>query len=226
MEPDLIIKQAKELSISPIEIIREETEVFILDLISRSKISGKIIFKGGTALRLVYGSPRFSQDLDFSLIKKINFSEFSSIVKKVINSRVGLSLKDIYDKRNTLFALILVKDEILNQSFSIKIELSKKNYHLKAKDYHLKAIRSPVSILTPLLHTYTLERIFYEKNVAIKTRKEPRDYFDLWWLGEKLGKKIQIKKPKIQRGKFIGEINQLLPDYLKNWPKEFLEKYE
>ncbi|MBN3033749.1 MAG: nucleotidyl transferase AbiEii/AbiGii toxin family protein, partial [Candidatus Saganbacteria bacterium] len=27
----------------------------------------KLMFKGGTALRIIYGSPRFSEDLDFSL---------------------------------------------------------------------------------------------------------------------------------------------------------------
>ena len=226
MESNLVIKQAKELSISPVEVIREEMEVFIIDWLSRSKISEKVIFKGGTALRLVYGSPRFSQDLDFSIIKKINFSEFSTLVKKVVNSRAELSLKDIYDKRNTLFALFLVKDRVLKQSFSIKIELSKKKYRLKRKDFQLKAVRSPVSILTPLIYTYTLERILYEKKLAIKTREEPRDYFDLWWLGEKLGKKINIKKPRIHAGKFIGEISQLLPDHLKNWPKEFLKRHE
>ncbi|OGK10467.1 hypothetical protein A2767_01360 [Candidatus Roizmanbacteria bacterium RIFCSPHIGHO2_01_FULL_35_10] len=110
----------------------------------------------------------------------------------------------------------------MNQSFFIKVEISKKKYGLKKSDYELKAVRSPVSILTPLIDTYSLERIFYEKKLAVKSRQEPRDYFDLWWLGEKLGKKIQIGQPKIHRGKFAGEISQLLPDYLKSWPKNFL----
>lgn len=226
MESKIITKMAKELQISPVEIIREEMEIYILNWISQSILCKRIVFKGGTALRLVYGSPRFSQDLDFSLIKKIDFNEFRNLIKKIVSNRNELSLKDIYDKRNTLFALLLVKNQLLNQSFSIKIEISKKKYRLTDKDYQLKAAKSPTSILTPLVYSYSLERILYEKKLAVKTRSEPRDYFDTWWLGEKLGIKIDLKKPGIHRGKFMGEISQLLPNYLKNWPKEFLKKYE
>jgi len=122
--------------------------------------------------------------------------------------------------------LISVKPIFLNQSFSIKIEISKKNYHLRKKDYQLSVINSSVSPLNPLLYIYSLERILYEKKIALKTRLAPGDYFDIWWIGQKLGKNFVIPKPKINKSKFIDEINQLLPDNFKNWAKDFLKKYE
>jgi len=39
-------------------------------------MSQKLVFKGGTALRLAYGSPRFSDDLDFSELKTIELKKF------------------------------------------------------------------------------------------------------------------------------------------------------
>lgn len=221
-----LTKWQKKLQISPVEIIREEKEIFILDRLSQSNLGGKIIFKGGTALRLIYGSPRFSQDLDFSLMEHISFFQFKNVLKEIESEQPEIELKDIYEKRKTIFGLFLVDSILLKQHFSIKIEISKRDKPFKKGEWNLMAVRSPVSILTPLVYTCSLQRIVFEKQIAIKTRSEPRDYFDLWWLGEKLGKKIKILKPKIHPAKFKGEINQLLPKYLKDWSKDFLQQYE
>ena len=49
-------------------IVREYFQHIFLGELYRLPDAGKILFKGGTALRIIYGSPRFSEDLDFSLI--------------------------------------------------------------------------------------------------------------------------------------------------------------
>jgi len=226
MEPNLVMNLAKKMGVSVVEIAREEIEVFLLNELAKTNLSQKIVFKGGTALRLVYGSPRFSQDLDFSVIGTISFSSFRKLLNNIVRQRKELKIKDIYDKRETIFALIGVNLEFLKQSFSIKIELSKKKYDLKKNDYFLRGISSSVSPLTPLVYVYSLERILYEKKLALKTRGAPRDFFDCWWMAEKLGKKIDFLKPKMKRSQFVGEINQLLPSYLKNWAVDFWKKYE
>ena len=46
-------------------LIREYLQCKILNLIFQSKIANKLIFIGGTALRIVYDIQRFSEDLDF-----------------------------------------------------------------------------------------------------------------------------------------------------------------
>lgn len=61
---------SKKIKIAPINVIRENIEIEILSVLSQNKISTKFIFYGGTALRLAFGSPRFSEDLDFLMLKK------------------------------------------------------------------------------------------------------------------------------------------------------------
>ncbi|MDP1760196.1 MAG: nucleotidyl transferase AbiEii/AbiGii toxin family protein, partial [Candidatus Woesebacteria bacterium] len=48
-------------------VVREYFQHIFLGELYKLPNSEKLLFKGGTALRIVYGSPRFSEDLDFSL---------------------------------------------------------------------------------------------------------------------------------------------------------------
>jgi len=92
---------SKKLQININNIVREYWEMFILDGLYSSTLGTNLIFKGGTALRLIYNSPRFSEDLDFSLLNKINFNDFKKIVGDIISKQPELSIKEIYSKRNT-----------------------------------------------------------------------------------------------------------------------------
>ena len=49
----------------PRAILREYLQVKILSIISQHRIHHQLCFIGGTALRLMYHSQRFSEDLDF-----------------------------------------------------------------------------------------------------------------------------------------------------------------
>ena len=59
-----------------------------------------LIFKGGTALRLVYGSSRFSEDLDFSLMKDKLKGNFSGLIKRFAQYP-ALSITDLKEKYYT-----------------------------------------------------------------------------------------------------------------------------
>ena len=48
-------------------IVREYFQHLFLSQLYRMEKSDNLLFKGGTALRIIYGSPRFSEDLDFSI---------------------------------------------------------------------------------------------------------------------------------------------------------------
>lgn len=47
-------------------VVREYIQSMFLSALYKIEGSGKLLFKGGTALRLVYQSQRFSEDLDFT----------------------------------------------------------------------------------------------------------------------------------------------------------------
>jgi len=62
---------SRRLGIAVEQVVREEIEIAILRPLLESRIGNSLVFKGGTALRLAYGSPRFSDDLDFSSLAPI-----------------------------------------------------------------------------------------------------------------------------------------------------------
>ena len=171
----------KQLNISSDRILREEAEMIFLNELAKDKLSAKLVFYGGTALRLVYNSPRFSEDIDLIHIKPIDFLEFEKFIQETIKKNSRWQLKDIKNKRNTMFALILIKDEKLKHNFSLKIEIHKpaKKVELETE---LSLIKSPLSVTEPLLLTPTLNELKKLKENALVSRKKARDIFDLWYI--------------------------------------------
>lgn len=79
----------KNLGISKDQVLWEEVELIVLDAIAKHPIEEKVIFYGGTALRLAYGSPRFSEDIDLIRIKQFLFSDFEGFAREVENDNEG-----------------------------------------------------------------------------------------------------------------------------------------
>ena len=65
---DLLKTLAKKQQTTELNIRREYVQHLFLSKFYQQELSEKVFFKGGTALRLIYGSPRFSEDLDFSSV--------------------------------------------------------------------------------------------------------------------------------------------------------------
>ncbi len=65
-------------------ILKEYLQYKILNSIFNSDYAGKLAFLGGTALRIVYGSTRFSEDLDFDnfAMSEQEFTDLSKIIQK------------------------------------------------------------------------------------------------------------------------------------------------
>jgi predicted nucleotidyltransferase component of viral defense system len=65
-------------------ILTEYLQYKILNSIFNSQYAGKLAFLGGTALRIVYGSTRFSEDLDFDNfnLSEQEFTDLSKIIQK------------------------------------------------------------------------------------------------------------------------------------------------
>ncbi|MFH1838194.1 MAG: nucleotidyl transferase AbiEii/AbiGii toxin family protein [Candidatus Kuenenbacteria bacterium] len=189
----LIEKLTLDLKIAPLNIIREYLEMEVLYYLSQSKLAENIIFYGGTALRLAYYSFRFSEDLDFLLIKdlKSNKKILEETLKFVAKENKGVTVEEVVNKRQTLFGLLHIKNELLKHSIRIKIEISKKKNGLQVKNILLS---SPVSIKEIIFKTASIESIYKLKQKAIQNRNMPRDWFDYWYLSQKLNKNIIINK--------------------------------
>lgn len=202
----------KQINISSDQILREEAEMIFLDALAKNKLSAKIVFYGGTALRLIYNSPRFSEDIDLLRVKPIDFVEFKKFIQKVITQNSHWQLKDLKNKKNTMFALILIRDKKLKHNFSLKIEIHKptKKVNLETE---LLLIKSPLSIAEPLLLVPTLNELKRLKENALMSRKKARDIFDLWYISKALRENFVLpsKMPEYSEREFKNELQVFLP---------------
>ncbi|MCF7820522.1 MAG: nucleotidyl transferase AbiEii/AbiGii toxin family protein [Candidatus Pacebacteria bacterium] len=201
----------RNLKISIDKIIREEIEMIFLSELTQNDLSSKVAFYGGTALRLVYNSPRFSEDIDLIEIKRVSFTEFKKFIED-LSEQQGWKLSDIKDKKQTIFALFKINDEKLKHPFSLKIEIHKPAKKLKL-DINLNLIKSPVSILSPLLLVPTLENLKTLKEVDIVQRKKARDIFDLWYISQSLRVNFSLPPatPNFKERAFKNELQVFLP---------------
>jgi predicted nucleotidyltransferase component of viral defense system len=200
-----------DLKISIDKIIREEVEMIFLDKLAQNDLSSEVAFYGGTALRLVYNSPRFSEDIDLIEIKKISFTEFKKFIDN-LSEQQGWKLSDIKNKRQTIFALLKINDEKLKHPFSLKVEIHKPGKKVKLNT-NLKLIKSPVSVLSPLLLVPTLEDLKVLKENAIVQRKKARDVFDLWYISQSLRIDFNLPSltPNFKERAFKNELQVFLP---------------
>lgn len=202
----------KEFGIARDQILREEAEMEILAHLSQDKLGAKVVFYGGTALRLVYGSPRFSEDIDLLMIKKTSLAEFRNFVAKVVAQNDTWLTKDLKEKRQTMFALININDAKLKHPFSIKIEVHKPTDRIQLET-ELSLVKSPLSTAEPLLLVPTLPSLQRLKEAALVDRKKSRDVFDLWYIAKSLRKNFVLPKkiPSYGQREFINELQVYLP---------------
>lgn len=212
MEREIAERQARDVKIDVTQVVREFWEVLILKGLFDSPEGKYLIFKGGTALRLVYGSPRFSEDLDFSLTEDQLKGTFKPLVKKVVSPYPELTITDLEEKYYTYLSEIKVSQEYLPSPFRIKIEVSKRAVRGYKSD--LAMISSPVSTLHCLGRVAALEQLYKDKIACLKDRAKPKDVFDLWYICQKL------KRP-YEAGSILPPQKELVRDLRKYLPKDF-----
>ena len=160
-------------------------------------------FYGGTALRLLYGLDRFSEDLDFSLLtpsSQFSFNKYSSALIKELNAygfnvqfeekqkTSDTNIKSAFLKSNTYTQLIVIDaPEYLisgiNKQSVLKIKLEIDTTPPSGFDTEMKYLFSPVQFA---VRTYTLPSLFAGKMHALLCRKwedrvKGRDWYDLIW---------------------------------------------
>lgn len=214
MDKYLVLDLQKKLHIAVDRIVREEYEMVLLQNLFGSNFGSKLIFRGGTALRLAYGSPRFSDDLDFSALEPIEEKTFVDWCQNTIKNNPNLMVSDCRQKFYTLLALFKITDPILSQSISIKIEISTRgNGWIKGKTYTLVNINSLVTPIAVTAQVATLEKIEKEK-LSINPPRI-RDVFDLWFIGQKMGKNTPMDFKDFPAKIVLAELHKYLSQ--KDW---------
>jgi len=223
MNKQLADSLQKSLGISQEQIVREEYEMVILKKLFESAVGKSFVFKGGTSLRLAYGSPRFSEDLDFSVVEKFDKGALDVLLKSIDSEYKAVELSEARQKRFTYFALFKVKEEFTPQAFSIKFEASIRPVNWqKDKEYKLLSLSSKVTNLTTLAQVATLEQIEKEKLTIDPARV--RDIFDRWFISQKLGKTTPLNFKGWDTRVVRRELHKFLPEQdrrlLEQWLPE------
>lgn len=96
---DTIKKISTKYQTSPLNVRREYMQHLFLSYFYQQPQSKEIFFKGGTALRIVYKSPRFSEDLDFgstlhdiaeietAMLKTLDALNYEGIKSRIVESK-------------------------------------------------------------------------------------------------------------------------------------------
>ena len=160
--------------------------------------SENFLFKGGTALRIAFGSPRFSEDLDFTGLS--DGKNYEKVLEEVVYDLTSEGMKiDIEESKATsggYLANILIN--LYEDLIEIKNQISFREKGSKNGENILIT-----SDLMPSYNLFTLDRrvLLSEKITALISRAKPRDFFDLHFIlvNEKLRKEININLADIEK---------------------------
>lgn len=171
-----ISQLAKKYQTVDLNVRREYFQHLFLSYFYQQAKASTVFFKGGTALRVIYQSPRFSEDLDFNAegldikaIEEVILDTLSQIQKE----NVAVNIAESKQTSGGYFATLEFGINIL---INLQISLRKK-----------KTRGEVVTIPNDFIPVYTIvalstNQLTGEKMQALLERKKPRDFYDLYFI--------------------------------------------
>jgi predicted nucleotidyltransferase component of viral defense system len=213
-------------------VVREYCQHLFLSYLYKQPGSDRILFKGGTALRIIFHSPRYSEDLDFTgvnITQKEVEEIFVNVLADLENTGIKVELEE--GKPTTGGYLGIVKFYAYEKTITVQIEVSLRN---GKKTGVTRAL-----IENEYIPAYTLvhlpeEEIIKGKMEALFNRQKPRDFYDYFFLlsgnypaaKEKENLKLVLKLIRETKINFRGELREFLPHSHATHLKDFKEILE
>jgi len=197
----------------------------------RQKKSQKIYFRGGTAIRLLYGSFRFSEDLDFTSL--VNKDELKELINKTIKELslevAGVRFKKVESMADSFSGRIFQELPEFKIPITIRLDFSLREKPVLSVDSSYLETIFPVSPY-PLISHLKAEEMLAEKIRAILTRCRGRDLCDFWFLLSKkipvdwnlVNKKMAIYKKKVSEEDLLRTLEEFPQNEIKNDLTRFL----
>lgn len=184
------------------QAIREIMQEVALAGLQRAGFFEKAAFYGGTALRIFYGLERFSEGLDFSLLKRDNKFKLQPYLESIINEFNALGIQvnvqeKIKTKQSNIDSAFLRSDTIwkelqiegmlpeigVSMRPSIKIKIEIDTQPPLGFETEEKLLLKPFSFY---VKCFKLEYLFAGKMHALlfrkwKNRVKGRDWYDMEW---------------------------------------------
>lgn len=226
IKPGEIQRKANQDKVRDQQIEKDYVISWLLWGISQHKNLSKLLtFKGGTVLKKVYFNDyRFSEDLDFTLLKDGVSNEqifewlnevFTNILEE---ANIPLEIIDDGDDKNAEDGINFYVSYVgplggLGHHKRVKFDISRSE-NLEFKPVIQDAIINYSDLEDYKLLCYPLEELLVEKLRCVMQRMQPRDYFDIWYL-------LEIEEMEIDF--FVEEFTNKCESKGIN-PKEFHEK--
>jgi predicted nucleotidyltransferase component of viral defense system len=167
-----------------------------------------LMFKGGTSLRIVYRSPRFSEDIDFTAA--MPFHKTKTVIERtcerVAQEINGLELVESKPTTGGYFGI--VRCQLGPWEIEILLQASTRQKPMKGE---LSVVTTD---LAPNYNVYGLpEKLLVEEKIdALLSRAKPRDFYDLYFI---------LRKPMGERKSIAARRKQIL-EKLEAADKKFL----
>jgi len=214
------------------EIIQEIT----LAGLARGNFFDKAAFYGGTALRIFYGLPRFSEDLDFTLLSNqpgFSLKPYFKSVEQTLNSfGLDVTIEEANKKESDIESAFLKANTKIHflkidagKKFADKIQNDKKmNIKFEVDTTPPIGFETEVKVLTPPITASVKvlkpSYLFAGKMHVILFRKwqkriKGRDFYDLlWYLGQGITLNLGYLEKKMRDGKTWTSPSKLTHDEL------------
>ncbi len=173
--------------------IYEVSQQLVLAGLSNGGFFDKAAFYGGTCLRIFYGLERFSEDMDFTLLKEdtsFNFEQyFQPVIDQfsVVGRNVEIKKKDKKSFGKVESAFLKDNTDVYDISFqtekSIKVKIEVDTAPPMKFSTEYKLLLQPMSFMTRCV---SLPDLFAGKMHALvfrvwKSRVKGRDWYDFDW---------------------------------------------
>lgn len=190
-------------------IVREYIQHLCLANLYKNKETQNLFFKGGTALRFIYQSPRFSTDLDFTGVG-FGLSQIEALFVKTLSEieKIGIHIDFKETKLTGGGYLGLIHYELFDFKEDMKFEISLR----KSKKIEGELMTIIGDFIIPYTVVYLSAReLVKEKIQALLERGKPRDYYDLYFL---------LRHPQLNKFVDTRDLNKVA-DILNNIQIDF-----
>jgi predicted nucleotidyltransferase component of viral defense system len=187
---------------------REFLQIFMLKILFDKGHFENIAFTGGTALRILYGMRRFSEDMDFSLVKKDGY-DFKAIIAGLVAECNKSNLPAVESKskeKSTVHGGFIKFPDLIGkvgiagyakQNLLVKIEVDS-----NPPEGGRTTVVPITDNFVMAVNTFDLPSLFATKLHACFFRKytKGRDYYDLvWYLGKKVVPNVSLLNSAIRQ---------------------------
>ena len=170
---------ATKLQTTELNIRREYFQHLFLSYFYQQPVTERIYFKGGTALRMLYNSVRFSEDLDFSsAVHDIQALEEAILDTLAAIARENINVDLAESKTTTGGYLAMATFRTNYDVVAVQLEISLREGEKQGEAVMIVSDFVPAYMVVALVR----EQLIDEKIQALLARRKARDFYDLYFI--------------------------------------------